>query len=371
MTSKAYVSGLALLATVTAASAMALQIGARPVASGTVTIAAVAPQPSARPAPTRIAITASAVAPNGFSMAADTAVIRHDIAVTTVDPTATQKPNAQTGVPNQNLVLAPQSPSSRKQRLALFIMGTNSTETKEQQIVYAGASRGYHAIAIAYPNYDAVAVLCLGAIDTECTAKVREEMLTGVDLSTKVAIKPQDALETRLKNLLVYLNANYPSEGWGSFLTGGAINWSMVSAIGHSQGAGHVAYLAKRHAMFRAVMISGVADKTSAGAVAPWLGRANLTPIANQYGFSHTADATVPIATAEASWNAIGLAALGAPQSTDGQRPDYAGSHELTTSLAPVGGANVHLSMADDDKMPRNADGTPVYATVWNFAAFP
>lgn len=305
------------------------------------------------------------------SLAITVDAIRHDIAVTTVDSTATQKNNSQTGVPNKHLTLVPTSPSARVGRLALFIMGTNSTETKEQEIVYAGAKRGYHAIALAYPNYDAVAVLCAGSTDTACTGNVRNEMLTGANVSTKVTVALQDALETRLQKLLTYLNTTYPSEGWGAYLSGTSINWSMISAIGHSQGAGHVAYLAKLHSLYRATMISGVADKTSAGAVAPWLSTTNVTPVANQYGFSHTSDATVTIAVAEASWNAIGLGSLGALTLTDGATAPYGSSHKLKTSLASVGGTNIHLSMADDDKMPRKADGTPAQEAVWDYMAFP
>ncbi|MDG2535874.1 hypothetical protein P6144_19585 [Sphingomonas sp. HITSZ_GF] len=357
--------GLALLATVAVASASGWQKdgggGAivtpvtEPVAELLATTLAAAPEASATTA----------------SLAATVDAIRHDIAATTVDSTATQKNNAQTGVPNKNLTLVPTSPSARVGRLALFILGTNSSETKEQEIVYAAAKRGYHAITLAYPNYDAVAMLCSGVSDTACTAKVRQEMLTGVDLSTRVAVAPKDALETRLQKLLAYLNTTYPAEGWGTYLSGTAINWSMISAIGHSQGAGHVAYLAKLHTLYRATMLSGVADKTSAGAVAPWLSNTNVTPAASQYGFSHSSDATVTIATAEASWNAIGLASFGALTSTDGVAAPYGGSHKLKTALAPASGANIHLSMADDDKLPRNSDGTPKYEPVWDYMAFP
>ncbi|MEP9358064.1 hypothetical protein [Sphingomonas sp. KR3-1] len=329
---------------------------------GPVNLPTPSPSPSASPSPTP----SPSPSPTGT---AD--ITRHDIAVTTVDASAVQANNAQTGVPNRNLVLVPTSPAARKGRLALFITGTNSTEVKEQEIGEAGARRGYHAITIAYPNWNAVAVLCTGVLDDECTAKVREEILTGVDLSDRIAVAPQDALEPRLQKLLAYLAATYPAEGWGSFLAGGAVNWPLVSAIGHSQGAGHVAYLAKRHALYRAVMLSGVADVTATGQTAPWLSRANVTPAASQYGFSHTADMTVPIAIADASWRAIGLAAFGALTTTDGAAVPFGGSHRLTTSLPAVGGTNIHLSMADDDKMPRNADGTPAYAPVWDFTAFP
>ena len=37
-------------------------------------------------------------------------VLRHDIDVTTIDPTAVQAPNRWTGKPNKHFVLAPQNP---------------------------------------------------------------------------------------------------------------------------------------------------------------------------------------------------------------------------------------------------------------------
>ncbi|NYT41807.1 hypothetical protein HZY97_13630 [Sphingomonas sp. R-74633] len=362
---KQSIFGLALLATIAAAGATTWQ--ADNVVGPVVTPATEQVQTTLAAAvslePTASASTAS--------LATTVDAIRHDIAATTVDSTATQKNNSQTGVPNKNLTLVPTSPSARVGRLALFIMGTNSSETKEQEIVYAGAKRGYHAIALAYPNADAVAVLCAGSTDTACTGNVRKEMLTGANVSTKVTVAVKDSVETRLQKLLTYLNATYPAEGWGVYLSGTSINWSMISAVGHSQGAGHVAYLAKLHSLYRATMISGVADKTSTGAVAPWLSTTNITPVGNQYGFSHTSDATVTIATAEASWNAIGLASLGTLTMTDGATAPYGSSHKLKTSLASVGGTNIHLSMADDDKMPRNTDGTPKYEPVWDYMAFP
>lgn len=361
--------GIALLTIVTMASAAAWQAESQ-ADSGAGSVVAPLTEAIDTTQSSTLAAEPAATATTA-SLATTVDAIRHDIAATTVDSTASQPNNSQTGVPNKNLTLVPTSPSARVGRLALFIMGTNSTETKEQEIVYAGAKRGYHAIALAYPNGDAVATLCAGSTDTACTGNVRNEMLTGANVSTKVTVAVKDSVETRLQKLLTYLNTTYPSEGWGAYLSGTSINWSMISAIGHSQGAGHVAYLAKLHSLYRVAMISGVADKTSAGAVAPWLSSTNVTPVANQYGFSHTSDATVTITTAENSWNAIGLSSLGALTMTDGASAPYGSSHKLKTSLASVGGTNIHLSMADDDKMPRNTDGTPKYEAVWDYMAFP
>jgi hypothetical protein len=319
-----------------------------------------------------IMVTAAAASPGSASaklLTKSDGVIRHDIDVTTVDPTAVQATNRFTGKPNKNFVLAPQNPSERKKKLFLYIVGSGVSETTAQEILYEGARRGYNAIAIAYRNYEAVVPLCARSPDDDCTEKVREEILTGVDLTPLVTIEPKDALEPRLQKLLAYLNGTYPSEGWGEFLTGGQINWSLITTAGHSQGAGHVALLAKRHEMARAVMISGVADMTPAGKPAPWLSRPNATPVDRQYGFSNVTDSVVTLPVAEASWKAIGL--KGPLVSVDGRKPDFGGSHMLTTATHPTSGTNHHVVMVNDDTLPREPDGAPVYTPVWDFLIFP
>lgn len=321
-------------------------------------------------APVVPAMHASA-ADEAIAAAADAGLVRHDVPVEVADPAATQAPNALTRVPDKHLVLLPADRGARKKRLFLFVGGTRTATSMTQDIVRVAARRGYHAISVAYPNAEAVAALCTGSADDECTAKVREEILTGEDLTPLVTVTAANAIEPRLYKLLVHLNAAHPEEGWGAFLSQGGVDWSLVSAAGHSQGAGHVALLAKRHALLRAVMISGVADVTAAGRTAPWLSRPNVTPVERQYGFSHIADPVVPLAVAKASWDAIGLGRFGAVQGTDLKRAPYGGSHELTTARLPGAGVNAHISMAFDKVLPRRPDGTPFYTPVWEFVALP
>lgn len=316
------------------------------------------------------ALTGAAASPASAALLTRTdGVVRHDIAVTTVDPAAVQAPNRRTGQPNKNFVLAPQNPAERKRKLFLYIVGSGVSETTAQEILYEGARRGYNAIAIAYRNYEAVVPLCAKSADDDCTGKVREEILTGVDLTPLVTIGPQDALEPRLQKLLAYLRANYPSEGWGDFLKDGETNWATVTVAGHSQGAGHVALLAKRHRMERAVMISGVADLAPSGRPAPWLSRPNATPVERIYGFTNVADTVVTFPIAEASWKAMGL--KGPMTSVDGQTPNDRGSHMFSTATRPTSGANFHTVMVDDDILPRGPDGTPVYKPAWDALIFP
>lgn len=318
-----------------------------------------------------IMVVAGLILPASFAAgrpAATEGIVRHDIDVSTVDPAAVQAANRWTGKPNRHFILVPQDSSRRKKRLFLYLVGSGISETSAQEIMYASARRGYNAIAIAYRNYEAVVPLCARSADDDCTEKVREEILTGKDLTPLVTVAPADALEPRLQKLLVYLRAAYPAEDWGEFLQGDEVSWPLISAAGHSQGAGHVALLAKRHAMYRAVMISGVADVTSSGKPAPWLSLPSATPVDRQYGFTHVGDMTVTLSVAEASWRAIGL--KGPLISVDGQQPGFGGSHMLSTAV-PSMGRNIHVAMVDDDTMARNSNGAPAHQPVWDFLMFP
>ena len=83
-----------------------------------------------------VAVAAGAFSPVGASaklLTKPDGVVRHDIEVTTVDPTAVQAPNRWTGKPNRNFVLAPQNPADRKKKLFLYIVGSGISETTAQE----------------------------------------------------------------------------------------------------------------------------------------------------------------------------------------------------------------------------------------------
>ncbi len=65
--------------------------------------------------------------------------------------------------------------------------------------------------------------LCAANADRDCHEKVRRETLTGDDHSSLISVNRPNSIENRLIKLLQYLDANYPQEGWGSFLDAGAV----------------------------------------------------------------------------------------------------------------------------------------------------
>ncbi len=298
-------------------------------------------------------------------------LVEHEIAMTTIDPNANQPPNKTTGAIDSNISAVVNTPGQRKGRIFLFIDGTGTSPTMTKDIVGFAAGRGYNAVSIAYPNNTAVAQICKKSSDADCTGKVREEILTGIDTSPLVSVKPADAIEPRLAKLLDHLRKQYPAEGWGRFLSGQIVDWSRVSVVGHSQGAGYAAMIAKRHAVFRMMMISGVADVTNDGAPAPWLFQRGMTPAEREYGLTNVFDPVVRLRTAMASWHAMGIDRFEQLRSIDRLQPPYRGSHQLVTAARTGRGMEVHLSMAFDRFMPFNADGSPYYGAAWAYAAMP
>jgi len=86
-------------------------------------------------------------------------------------------------------------------------------------------------------------------------------------------IHPSDSIEGRLTLLLEYLDTEYPTEGWDRFLveqqqqqdtaisygTGRSRlpSWPDIWLLGHSQGAGHAAYLAQAYELRGAGIMGG------------------------------------------------------------------------------------------------------------------
>lgn len=83
-------------------------------------------------------------------------------------------------------------------------------------------------------------------------------------------VDARDSITGRLGLLLAKLHETYPTEGWDSFFypaTGSypdslpTPKWSKITFIGHSQGAGHSAYLAATKKVYGAVLVSGPQDE--------------------------------------------------------------------------------------------------------------
>lgn len=272
------------------------------------------------------------------------------------------------------------NPTSASMRNRLFVMlpGTNAVPRFYRLIVRAGAARGFHSIGLTYPNGEAVGTICASSLRPDCPGEVRREIITGIDASPLVSISLANSITGRLVALLTYMHSNYPNEGWGQYLVGGAPNWSVITVAGHSQGAGHAAFMAKLHVLDRIAMFSGPSDTGNGnGSPAQWIALPNATPAARQYGFTHQQDELVPLALIEFNWNQIGLGVFGASTSVDGRAAPFGDRRQLTTNIAiPVSPlspstAPAHSGTVVDVVTPLTSLGEPLYLPVWNYMLFP
>ena len=51
-------------------------------------------------------------------------------------------------------------------------------------------------------------------------------MITGTNLSARVAVGEPDSIISRLQRAVAYLHASYPDEGWGQYLANGSMDWA-------------------------------------------------------------------------------------------------------------------------------------------------
>jgi len=249
-------------------------------------------------------------------------------------------------------------------RLVVFLPGTNGTPAAYSKILDVAGSAGAHAIGLMYP--DTLAILQDCGDDPACYFPIRLQKFDGVPRSPIDPVAPRDAILNRLVKLLAYLDGNFPSEGWGAFLSGGAPVWSSIVLAGHSQGAGEAAAIGKVVTLARVAQFSGTVDAvmTARGTIAPatWVSAPGATPASAHYGFDHTLDDFY--AKIIVDWSALGQDAFGPRMLVESSSPPYGGSHELITSL---GVGFPHGSTAGDGATPLDANGAPLFAPVWRY----
>ncbi len=254
--------------------------------------------------------------------------------------------------------------------LFVHLPGSFGQPESTKLLLQEAARNGYRAIGLSYPNTWTVDSLCDSSADRTCYEKVRMEIIDGEDRASLVAIPRPDSIEVRLAKLLAYLARQFPSDGWGGFLdAGGAPVWSRITISGHSQGGGEAAMLASVHRVNRVALFAAPKDFSSFfNAPAAWLAGAKATPIESYYGFCHTEDGAV---RQMQIWTALGLTQTSAQIVIDGVSPPYGNSHMLFTRATPAQEGAYHGSVVVDRNTPLLPDGTPLFASVWQYMCFP
>ena len=247
----------------------------------------------------------------------------------------------------------------------LHLPGSGGLPEDYQYVCEYAASLGYHVVNLAYPNWPAIRVLNSQSKDPDESEYLRRERLYGGEYSFLIDVTPADSVQNRLIKVLQYMHDQYPEEGWDLFFTDEELQWERIVVGGHSQGAGHAAFLAKEHLLKGVVMWAGPGDFVQGLGTAPWVYYPNVTPEERMYAFTHTGD---PVSRALfINQEIMGLHTFGALQNTDGLLSSEITSHMLTsTHLCDSG--NCHNCIIADDYLEYAEDGiTPSYLEVWRY----
>jgi acetyl esterase/lipase len=238
--------------------------------------------------------------------------------------------------------------------LVVFMSGTGGKPANVSDFLDLAAGQGYRVISLAYNDTPAVVAVCPPDPDANCSAKVRQKRIFGDNVTGRVDDTPAESIVNRLVKLLVALDLQHPSEGWGAYLDNGAPRWNRIVITGHSQGAGMAAYIAQRRTVARVVLFSSPWDfHGRLGQLAPWvLDGPGKTPAASWFAAYHKSENT-------ARYIAEAYRALKVPA---------ANTRVFDLEPARKTGENpYHLSMVGNLATPRDPSGAPAYADNWTF----
>jgi pimeloyl-ACP methyl ester carboxylesterase len=236
--------------------------------------------------------------------------------------------------------------------LLLFMTGTGANAGSVSDFLNIAATQGYRAVSLSYNDVPAIVAICPQDPDPACSARVRQKRIFGDDVTSRIDDTPAESIVNRLAKLLVKLDHDHPSDGWGQYIADGAPKWERIAVAGHSQGAGMAAYIAQKKRVDRVILFSSPWDFYGRDRqLAPWvLGGPGATPVDRWFGAYHRKENTAALI-------ARAYKALKIPQRN---------IRVLTLEPGRVAGNNpYHLSVVGNGTTPRKADGSPSYADDW------
>jgi len=243
--------------------------------------------------------------------------------------------------------------------LFIYLPGTGGRADNVLKLLQTAAQAGYHAIAVDYRSSSSADNVC--GNDANCYGPLRQAMLDGQHESTQIDMDSNNCILNRTTKLLSWLDAQYPNEHWGQFITNGQINWDKVTVSGLSQGGGHAAMLAHLYKVHRVIMFSSVVDGVNGPnwRSAAWIAQTHATPRDRFYGFAEANDRRY-FARIKVNWKTLALP--GGLTSVDHMAPPYNNSHRLFSARS---GRDPHAQVARDSLTPLDAQGNAVYEPVW------
>lgn len=235
---------------------------------------------------------------------------------------------------NQDSSLVSFDNSIQNGKLVLFLGGTNSSTDNYAALRNKVVDLGYNFINLSYPNTVPAATLS-NSTDNLAFDHYRQEICYGTPVSSAILVDTLNSIHSRVLNLLLYLDLNFPTHNWSTYLNSNTtINWINIVIAGHSQGSGHAAYLAKSNSVERVLMFAGPNDYSdyfsSAG---QWLNAQSVTPNYKYYTYLSLLDEVVDYEKQYA--NIIALDVVGDSTHVDHITPPFNNSNHLYTTQPP------------------------------------
>ena len=175
-------------------------------------------------------------------------------------------------------------------KLVLMIVGTGASARDLLPFDSFAASAGYHVISLDYNN-NVITTTCSNSADSSCFYNFRQEIVFGEPVSPLVEVDSANSIYNRFHKALIYLSKQYPKLGWQQYLTNGGIQWQKIIVAGHSQGAGHAAYLGKKFPVDKVLVFAGPQDFLAHfNRPARWLSVEGMTDPSKYYALLHLKD---------------------------------------------------------------------------------
>lgn len=262
--------------------------------------------------------------------------------------------------------------ASRRERLLLFLPGTDASPAQYTLLGQTVAAAGDHVILLDYistrdrANNGHVCFLPFpGCSENDaCPTRVREESIFGEDRGPCATINWENSILNRAESLIEWLAQTYPADGWAEFLVAdGTIDWPSVTIGGHSQGTGNAAMIAQRFPVARACLIAGPVDRAAVCGLpvpATWLTAPFVTAADRFYALEAENDnVTEAVYVHDNLDNYLNLPG---PVAYVEDGPIPAGVHQVWTR---ANGLPIHMALAMDSATPTDSDGAPILAPVW------
>lgn len=255
---------------------------------------------------------------------------------------------------------------NERNELMVFLGGTISRTSGTSIFSEFAADKGFHVINLAYPNLVPVSQ-CSNETDIDCASNFRKEVFLGIEGSDLVTIDSNNSIANRLQKLLIYLTETDSNGNWQQYLGNNEIIWNKIVIAGHSQGAGHAAFIANQRNVKRVIMFAGPNDFSDFfNMPANWLSSSSVTPLNNYFAFLHLRDDIINFNIQEQCLMALGFNTI---FNVDGSSSPFELNNALFTDKEPSQdgfGGPFHSSVVTDRFTPFE-NGQPSHSDVWSY----